>query len=633
MNIFFNSKFKSFIARSLVFMTVFAITSCHYHKTPEENAELWERDPIDRKANITRPEFAEMLRPQKTLAKLNAENGVMQEVDQEATAIPPIADVILTPDAPDVDSAKRITLTVNETVELRDVLLELARLAELELALDPAITGGVILTVKNRPVGEVMEMVAELADLKYSVEDGVLRVTRDNPYLVNYHVDYLNMVRKSSGSIDISTTSGGGSSGGGSSSSSSSSDSGSDSGGGDFTSSSSFTGGSTTSISSSADADLWTAVDSNIKNIIGSDLSSSSRGTATTAASTSGSSSAMSDGSNVTINRQAGVISVFTTQRKHRAIKDYLDMIMNNTSAQVLIEAKVLEVELNESYATGIDWSLARGRFSVANDQGLNLDSLSNSFLTNSVFTGLVGLPSAGRELGNSKILLDFIEGFGTTRALSNPRITIQNNQQAVLSFARNEPFFTIEVTPATTTSTGTSSTSSSTAISSSLNTVPIGVVLALQPSINVDTDEVTMHIRPTLTSKVGDIQDPAVRLNAISLAAGEDALADAVENLNSPIPIIQIRELDTVLKSKSGEVMVIGGLLQHNDKNSDVGIPYLSEIPILGNLTKKVEKKSSVVETVILMTAKIIPPRENYHQHDKDLFMNLTQDPRPYNF
>lgn len=635
MNKFFNSKLKSIVLNALLITGVFAIASCHYYKTPEENAEMISRDPIDRQANLQRHEFAEIMRPQKTLSQLNTENGLFQVTESEDSQIPPLADVVLAPDAPDIDSAKRVTLTVNETVELRDVLLELARLAELELALDPAINGGIILTVKNRPVGEVMEMVAELADLKYSVADGVLRVTRDNPYLVNYQVDYLNMARKSTGSMDISTTSGGGSGGGGSSSSSSSSSSGGESGGSDFTSASSFTGGSSTSISSSSDADLWASVEGNIKSIISSSLpSSASRSGAASATTTSAtSSSGPQDGSTVSVNKQAGVISVFTTQRKHKAIKDYLDIIMNSTSSQVLIEAKVLEVELNDSYATGIDWNLARGRFSVANNQSLNLDSLKNEFLTNTVFTGLVGLPNSGRTFASSKFLLNFIEGFGTARALSNPRITIQNNQQAILSFARNEAFFTIEVTPATTTSTGTSSTSSSTAISSSLNTVPIGVVLALQPSINIDTDEVTMHIRPTLTSKVGDVEDPAVSLNAIALAAGEDALADAVKSISSKIPVIQIRELDTVLKAKSGEVMVIGGLLQHSDRNADVGVPFISEIPILGNLTKKVEKTSNVVETVILLTAKIIPPRENYHQHDKKLFMNLTQDPRPFNF
>ena len=98
-------------------------------------------------------------------------------------------------------------------------------------------------------------------------------------------------------------------------------------------------------------------------------------------------------------------------------------------------------------------------------------------------------------------------------------------------------------------------------------------------------------------------------------------------------MPVVQVRELDTVLKAKSGDVMVIGGLIQHIDNNSDVGVPFLSNIPLLGNAVKKVEKRSTVVETVILMTAKIITPRSNYHQHDKKLYDTFTQDPRPFAF
>jgi len=624
MSRFFNLKFQATVVNLVAFSTVFLLTSCHYYKTPEENADLLERDPIDREGNITRREFREIIRPQKTLSKLDAESGVVAgdaNYDEDGGTVPPILDTMLAVDAPDIDSAKRVSLTVDETIELRDVLLELARLAELELALDPSITGGVILTVKNRPVGEVMEMIAELANLQYTVNDGLMKVSRDAPYLENYHVDYLNMTRNSTGNMDVSTSSGSGGGGG------SSSSGGGDSGGGDFSSASSFTAGSATSISTESSGDLWGAVETNINSILSAQLSR-------TQGSSSDSSSDTSDGSSVTLNRQAGVISVFATQKKHKAIKKYLDMVLNNTSAQVLIEAKILEVELNDSYATGIDWSLARGAFSVTNTQGLALDSLSNTFLTNTVFSGLVSLPTASKQFTNAKTVLTFLEGFGTTRALSNPRITIQNNQQAVLSFARNEAFFTIEVTPASTTTTGTTTSSSSeTAISSSLNTVPIGVILALQPSINMDTQEVTMHIRPTLTSKVGDIQDPAVRINAILLAAGDPLIAAEVSNLNSPIPIIQVRELDTVLKAKSGEVMIIGGLLQHSDRNADIGLPFLSEIPLIGNLTKKVEKTSKVVETIILMTAKIIPPRGNYHEHDKQMFRELTQDPRPFNF
>ena len=95
----------------------------------------------------------------------------------------------------------------------------------------------------------------------------------------------------------------------------------------------------------------------------------------------------------------------------------------------------------------------------------------------------------------------------------------------------------------------------------------------------------------------------------------------------------MQVRELDTVLKAKSGDVMVIVGLIKHRDAASDIGTPFFQEIPVLGNLLKQSDKKSTVTETVILLQAVIVPPRSNYHPQDKKVYETFTQDPRPLVF
>lgn len=640
------SRFKRYFKTLAVLPLAVFLISC----SAEDQAELENivtRDPIDRKADLTRNEAEAAIRPHRPKAKEEGAQDI-SNVAVKDIPIPPLSAVVLAPDAPEINNEKRISLTVTDTIELRDVLLELARLAELELALDPNIKGGIILSVKNRKVGEVLEMVSDLADLKYSVDNGVLKVSRDLPYLVNYSVDYLNIKRNSKGSIDTKTQAGSSGGGGGGSSSSSSSGgsssggSSSSGGGGGGSSSNSFNSGSSNQIDTETDGDLWGSIEKNVDTILKSqfaNLAINDDEQASTANTSSSGTQASTGGgragaSSYSINKQAGIISVMTTYRRHKAIKEYLDMVMSSMSAQVLIEAKVLEVSLNDSYASGIDWTLARGKFATGAHFPFTLSSNSGTFLDNTVFTGVLGSSSSIGFSHSTNDVLSFLNGFGLTRTLSNPRITIQNNQQAVLTFAKNEAYFTLSVTSGSTTSAGGTSTTNPTTITSSLETIPIGVILALQPSVNLESQEVTLHIRPTLTSKVGEVEDPAVKINAIALAGtNNNALSQQIAALTSKVPVVQVRELDTVLKAKSGDVMVIGGLIQHVDNNADVGVPFLSSIPLLGNAVKKVEKKTSVVETVILMTAKIITPRSNYHPQDKKLYDTFTQDPRPFAF
>jgi MSHA biogenesis protein MshL len=582
------------------------------------------RDPIDWKGDLTRDDIRETLRPDRKKAEMKSE-------EEDNSSIPPLSSVVLAPDAPEINSTKKVSMSITENIDLKDVLQELARLAELELALDPNISGGIILSVQNRNVGEVLEMVADLAELKYTIDNGVLKVVRDHPYLVHYNVDYLNIVRSSKGTIDTKTSTGsssGGSSGSGSSSSSSSSSSGSSS----STSSGSITSGSSNSISTQYDGDLWAAVEKNVENIVKSSPVSLKKGAVAEPAANgaAASTTAASDGSTFSINKQAGIISVETTYRKHKVIQSYLDQVMANSSAQVLIEAKVVEVELNEGYTSGINWSNLSGpqwNFSPSN---LIQTSPGDKGFPNSVFSGTIAAQTINffkphadhKNAANISGFLQFLQGFGVTRTLSNPRVTIINNQQAVLTFATNQPYFSITASPSTTSSTGGGSTTTAATFTTTLNTVPIGLIMAIQPSINIDTQEVTLHVRPTLTDTVGTgVPDPSLQLNAPGTTA------------TNTIPVVQVRELDTVLKAKSGDVMVIGGLIKHRDAASDIGTPFFQEIPVLGNLLKQSDKKSSVTETVILLQAVIVPPRSNYHPQDKKVYETFTQDPRPLVF
>jgi type II secretory pathway component GspD/PulD (secretin) len=137
----------------------------------------------------------------------------------------------------------------------------------------------------------------------------------------------------------------------------------------------------------------------------------------------------------------------------------------------------------------------------------------------------------------------------------------------------------------------------------------------------------VIMNIRPTLSKEASDqaVQDPAAQILNSSIGGN-------TEKIKSEIPVVEVREMDTVLKVKSGDIMVIGGLIEHEDNNRDTGVPGVSRIPLLGNLAKQVEKKTYIRETVILIQATIIPSGY-YHPQDKKVYQTMMQDSRPLTF
>lgn len=516
-------------------------------------------------------------------------------------AIPDVSDILAAPPAPEKTGVnKLISLSVTEDVPLKDVLLELGRLADTEMEIDASISGGIILRVKNRPFDDVIRRIADLGSLRYSYENGVLRVERDTVYVKNYTVDFLNLIRSNSGSVTINTQVLGGAS------SASSGDGGGSSSGG-------LSSGSTNAISTSYEGDLWASVEQSITDILNfqpSDLS---------AAINDGSAAASSNATaspGFTMNRQAGVISVRATEKQHRNVAEYLAQVKKVSSAQVLIEAKIVEVNLNDEYRSGVNWDLVNSKSDVAADFDFR-----SSFPTETV-TDFLTL-----SLGNTADLtttVQLVEQFGTTRIISSPRLHAINNQQAVLTFAENDVYFTLEVEREEDTD-GSGVTDVTSTVSSTLNTVPIGVILSLQPSIDLDNEEITMNIRPTLSRITERRDDPGVTLSARQIE--EDS------TITSSVPVIEVREMDSVLKIKSGEVMVIGGLMEERSANKDVGIPGLSGIPILGNAFKSVEKTTDVVETVIFIKATIVGSRGYVGKADRNFYKTFTREPRPLTF
>lgn len=549
-----------------IVLGVFLASCSVYDEMMEDDKE----DYLDRDLKMNYSDYEEKFFPEREI-----------KPQRQSPKIPELADILTAPKPPSLGTDKLITLSVTEEVPVKEVLIEIARLADVDMEVDPGISGGIILRVKDKPFSQVVARVSALAGLRHSEEDGILRIERDLPYLKNYSVDYLNLVRSSSGSVNVNTQVLGGSG---------------DSGG------EGLSGGSSNAITSSYDGDLWASVENTIQSILAFAPTSLAVNTSDTGGGTS-----------YSINRQAGVISVLANERQHKNVQNYIEQVRKSVSAQVLIEAKIVEVALDEDYRTGIDWGTLQDL-----SAGLEVTGKFNPVETSGGNFFTIG----GAESISTAVSLT--ETFGVTRTLSSPRLHAMNNQQAVLTFAENNVYFTLEVEEETE-GTGTDAQTTLT-IESTLNTVPIGVIVTLLPSINTETNEITMNIRPTLSRITSTVTDPGVDIIV--------ARSETVGDVSSSIPVIEVRELDSILKIKSGEVMVIGGLMSERSQNTDSGVPYLSRIPLFGHAFKGVTKDIEVVETIIFIRATIVNDTTKVEKKDRQFYQDfMKRDRRPIAF
>jgi len=607
---------KKLISSAKNFVYFFALSvlfSCSsiYPLTKAEQDRL-DNDIIDPNAQLTREQFTEALIPfrqnkynqkrrdgsdfDKASKKRSMNSDYMEDEYVPSMynepAIPETSSILTTPIPSSPVTDKLISISVTEDIPLKDVLIELARLADVDMEIDPRISGGIILRVKDKPFDEVIERVVDLGGLRYKMRKGIIRVERDTAYKHDYKVDYLNITRSSESSINVDTQGLGGSD-------------------------SELPSGSASSTTQSSEADVWASVEEALNNILSFTQESNMLSTQAEFETSDSESN-----STIQVNRQAGLISVIATERQHLSIKEYLEKVEEQISSQVLIEAKVVEVTLDEQYKSGVDWGTLSDDnfgFRVSGNFDASIGNTADFFTISADNGGTSSLSSA----------ISFTEKFGIARTISSPRLHAMNNQQAVLSFAENSVFFNLQVEEETDDS-GLGGNVTTLTVESELQTVPVGVILTLQPSINMQTKEITMHVRPTLSRITGTVNDPGVEI-IVARQQGNNAL-----DIESPIPVVEVRELDSILKIKSGEIMVIGGLMQDIQSSEDKGVPFFNRAPIVGNLFKSKSQITETVETVIFIKATIIGNNDSrsIDKHDKRYYETFApRDPRPLAF
>jgi MSHA biogenesis protein MshL len=281
----------------------------------------------------------------------------------------------------------------------------------------------------------------------------------------------------------------------------------------------------------------------------------------------------------VVVDAQAGMVIVKATPSVHATVAEYLRRAEISIQQQVLIETKILEITLNEGFQSGIDWST----IAAASNRNSVYGSQTSAALTNRDLVG--GIFSLNFNIGDFAGAMQLLSTQGDVKVLSSPRIATVNNQKAVIKVGSDE-FFVTDVS----TSTTTSSTSSTQTPDIELTPFFSGIALDVTPQVGANQD-VILHVHPTVT----EVEE---RVKTFSLSDSDYSL---------PLAYSTVRETDSIIRARSGQVVVIGGLMQNRKVNTEARVPLLGDIPVLGWLFRQQRVSHVQSELVILIQPHII--------------------------
>ncbi len=455
---------------------------------------------------------------------------------------------------------KRFRIQAN-AVEARSFFASLVKGTEYSVAIHPAVQGNISVNLSDVTLDEVLNVVQDMYGYDVVKSGKVIQVYPAGMRTVTIPVDYLQFKRSGRSLTSIvtgSVTSAGTSSSGGSSDDSDSSDSNNNNGDSSTTS----TGG--TRIETITESDFWPMLQQAVANLIGS-----------------------GQGQSVVVTPQAGVITLRAFPDEIREVREFLGVSQERMQRQVILEAKILEVTLSDGYQQGINWSNMTASIGNSGSIVINRPGPTGGLPPLDAIGSLLGgQTNITISDGNFSAVMNFMATQGDLNVLSSPRITAANNQKSVIKVGTDEYFVT--------------ELSSNAGNGENSNAVPeveltpffSGISLDVTPQID-NKGNVFLHVHPAVI----EVEEEIKKLN----------LGGDFNNVQLPLAKSSIRESDSVIRAKDGDVVVIGGLMKQQNIEQVSKVPFLGDVPALGNLFRTINNVSQKTELVILLKPTVV--------------------------
>jgi MSHA biogenesis protein MshL len=572
-----------------------------------------------------------------TPPKRDTYNKINAEVDTALKAKPPaaaqadaVASALLPPASQLAEQLPKARAVLEErfnvsfnNVPVQQFFNSIVAGTRYNMLINPEVTGTITANLKDVTLVEALDAVRELYGYDYKIEGTRIYIRPLTMQTKMFKVNYLTAIRKGVSSLRVSSTSvaSAGTSNSGSQNNSGNNNNSNNNNNNDNSGNNGNNGNNSGGNQSQRDAanvqttsasDFWLELKTALEAIIETGK----------------------DGRSVTISPQSGVIVIRAMPDELRNVDQYLRATQLSVDRQVILEAKILEVELNSNFQSGINWA-AFGKLSTNSrisaglvQPGTSLTPLGLSAtgsLTSNGPAGTVAVPGASIgavsdavgslfglafQTSNFAALISFLEGQGTVHVLSSPRIATLNNQKALLKIGTDEFFVTGISTTTTTSGNGNGITTPTLTLQPFFS----GVVLDVTPQID-DHGNIILHVHPSV-SQVSTV-NKGVNLGTLG-------------NFSLPLAASSTSEMDSMVRGQNGQVVAIGGLMRQATTSDRSGVPGASDLPVVGALFRASGEVIQKRELVVLIKPTIVESSSDWNQDLLDSGRRIKElDPR----
>ena len=510
-------------------------------------------------------------------------NQAVQDSERSAKAVndallPPLSAAM--PDVEGKPLETKFDLTVSDT-PVKQAFMAIVSGTRYSMLLHPEVSGSISLNLKDVTVLEALEAIREMYGYDYKLDGARIYIQPLTLQTRIFQVNYLTGLRSGTSSLRVSSGSVSDSPTGGTP-------------GTTTTTSATSRGLDSSKVSMTSSTDFWDELEKSLQAIVGSEK-----------------------GRSVVVSPMSGVIVVRALPDELKNVAAYLKASQISIERQVILEAKIVEVQLNDGFQSGVNWAAFKNSPNSATSIGQigsggtlapsvagvasviggggSLTSIPGTNLANAATPGGGTLFGLAFQTSNFAALINFLESQGNVHVLSSPRIATLNNQKAVLKVGTDE-FFVTNVTSTTTTGTATTTTPSVT-----LQPFFSGIALDVTPRID-QNNEIILHIHPSvsLVSTVNKTVD----------------IGGTGGTLNLPLASSSVSETDSIVRARDGQIVAIGGLMRQATFDDRSGLPGLSKSsPLFGQTSQRSEKR----ELVILLKPTVV-------DNDKDWSQDIMQ-------